>query len=265
MTPFAGGKVLAEVEDGVGLILFNQPEKLNAISFPMWQGMEEVLGLFAADNAVRVLVLTGAGHRAFVSGADISDFTDNHTSAEARRAYDRATVASRAKLANFPKPVIARIRGYCLGAGLGIALQADLRIAARDSQFGIPGARLGRANGIDLVRQLAALVGPAHAKSMLFTAAPIDAVEAGRIGLVNRVVRDEELSDVVVDLARTIADNAPLSVRAAKLALESALPPLKSDQLAEIQQAVDACADSLDYGEGTASVLEKRKPRFIGR
>ena len=150
-------------------------------------------------------------------------------------------------------------------AGLGIALQADLRIAAIDSEFGIPAARLGTANGIDMVRQLAAVIGPAHTKSMLFTGARIDAAEAGRIGLVNQVVRTEDLSDVVVDLARAIADNAPLSVRAAKLTVNSTMPPIDAATLAELERAVDACADSNDYAEGRRAFLEKRKPQFTGR
>ena len=262
---YAGGRMLADVEDGVGLVTFNQPDKLNAMSVEMWEGLEAILDAFSRDESVRVVVMTGAGVRAFVSGADISQFAQSRGNADAQREYDRMTAAGRAKLANFQKPVIARIRGFCLGGGLGIALQADLRIAAVDSEFGIPAARLGTANGTDMVRKLAALVGPAHAKSMLLTGARIDAAEAGRIGLVNRVVRDEDLSDIVVDLARAIADNAPLSVRAAKLAVDSTLPRLDPEHLAQIEAAVDACADSQDYAEGRAAFLEKRKPRFVGR
>ncbi len=262
---YAGGKMLAEVEDGVGLVMFNQPDKLNAMSIEMWQGLEQILDQFARDDAIRVVVLTGAGHRAFVSGADISQFGEARGNRDAQREYDRGTAAGRAKLAAFPKPVIARIRGYCLGGGLGIALQADVRIAAVDSEFGIPAARLGTANGLDMVRQLAGLIGPAYAKAMLFTGARIDSAEAGRIGLVNQVVRDEDLSDVVVDLARVIADNAPLSVRAAKLTVNSAVPPIEPELLTELQAAVDACADSEDYAEGRAAFLQKRAPRFLGR
>ncbi|GAC1338032.1 MAG: enoyl-CoA hydratase [Acetobacteraceae bacterium] len=262
---YAGGKMLADIEDGVGLVTFNQPDKLNAMSVEMWQGLEAILDAFAHDDAVRVVVLTGAGHKAFVSGADISQFAETRGNADAQRDYDRGTAAGRAKLAGFPKPVIARVRGYCLGGGLGIALQADLRIAATDSQFGIPAARLGTANGTELVRQLAALIGPAHAKSLLFTGARIDAVEAGRIGLVNQVVRDQDLNDVVVDLARAIADNAPLSVRAAKMAVDSALPAMDPARNALVEAAVDACADSADYREGRTAFLEKRMPRFTGR
>ncbi len=265
MRQFADGKMLAEAEDGVGLITFNQPAKHNAMSVEMWHGLSEILDLFAADHSVRVVVLTGAGHKAFVSGADISQFGQNRADASAQLDYDRVTSAGRSRLAGFAKPVIARIRGFCLGGGLGIAMQADLRIAAADSTFGIPAARLGIAYGFDMVRQLVALVGPAHARMLLYTGARIDAEEASRIGLVNRVVPDADLSDVVVDLARAIADNAPLSLRAGKLAVAEAIRDSSERDPEAVGQAVAACFDSLDYREGRTAFMEKRPPRFVGR
>ena len=259
------GRVLSEVDSGIGLVTFSNPLKLNAMSVGMWQSLEDVLAGFERDEAVRVVVLTGAGHKAFVSGADISEFDETRGDAGAQRDYDARTAAGRARLAGFPKPVIARIRGFCLGGGLGIALHADIRIAAIDSAFGIPAARLGTANGPDIVRRLVGLVGPGQASAMLFSGAHIPSEEAGRIGLVNRVVRDEELSDVVVDLARAIADNAPLSVRAAKLAVQSAVPEPDAAHVAAMDAAVAACADSADYREGRRAFVEKRRARFLGR
>jgi enoyl-CoA hydratase/carnithine racemase len=265
MRKYADGKMLADVEDGIGLITFNQPEKRNAMSVAMWQGLSEILDAFAASDDVRVVVLTGAGHRAFVSGADISQFEQQRADGNAQLEYDRLTSAGRAQLAEFPKPVIARIRGFCLGGGLGIAMQADLRIAAVDSEFGIPAARLGIAYGFDMVRKLVSLIGPAHARTLLFTGTRFDAEEAGRIGLVNRVVSDEELSEVVIDLARTIAENAPLSLRAAKLAVNEAVKGESERDAAAVHAAVLACFDSADYREGRTAFLEKRKPNFRGR
>jgi enoyl-CoA hydratase/carnithine racemase len=264
MAEHAGGKMLSESEDGVGLITFNQPAKHNAMSVEMWDGLAEILDGFAADPAIRVVVLTGAGAKAFVSGADISQFEQHRSDAAARQDYDRLTSNGRAKLAGFPKPVIARIRGFCLGGGLGIAMQADLRIAAVDSQFGIPAARLGIAYSLDTVRKLVALVGPGHARMLLYSGQRIDGTEAQRIGLVNRVVADTDLSDVVVDLARTIADNAPLSVRAHKLAVE-AVEQDPQARMDEVEAAIAACFDSEDYREGRAAFAQKRPPRFRGR
>ncbi len=262
---FAEGKICAEADDGVGLITFNNPEKRNAMSVEMWDGLVEALGAFERDDSVRVVVLTGAGHQAFVSGADISQFETRWGDANARREYDRLTSAGRQRLALFPKPTIARIRGHCLGGGLALALQADLRIAGEDSRFGIPAARLGIAYGFDAVNQLVHAIGPAHARMLLYTGARVDGREAQRMGLVNQVVPDEELSDRVVDLARTIADNAPLSVRAAKLAVGAALVDERGRDLGGLEQAAEACFDSADYKEGRTAFLEKRAPRFGGR
>jgi enoyl-CoA hydratase/carnithine racemase len=264
MTRYADGKMLADVEDGVGLITFNQPEKRNAMSVSMWEGMGQILDAFAADDAVRVVVLTGAGAKAFVSGADISQFEKERSNADAQVEYDRLTSAGREKLATFAKPVIARIRGFCLGGGLGIAMQADIRIAAVDSEFGIPAARLGIAYGSDMVRKLVSLVGPAHARTLLYTGSRIDATEAKRIGLVNDVVPDQDLSDVVVEIARTIADNAPLSIRAAKLAINEAAKMDRERDMDAVQAAIAACFDSADYREGRRAFMEKRTPKFTG-
>ena len=254
---FADGKILLEIDAGVALITFNNPEKRNAMSLDMWDGLVAALDVLEADPSVRVLVLTGAGAKAFVSGADISQFGANRADAAAQREYDRRTAAGRARLGTFVRPVLARIRGYCLGGGLALALQADLRIAAEDSEFGIPAARLGLAYSAEMVRQLVSVVGPAHARMLLYTGGRIPAREAERIGLVNKVVADADLSDAVRDLARTIADNAPLSVRAAKLAVSG-------DDSAATEAAITACFDSADYREGRAAFAEKRAPRFVG-
>ncbi len=262
---YAGGRMLAEVAEGVGLVTFNQPEKRNAMAVEMWRGMEEILEKFAADPAVRVLVLSGAGDKAFVSGADISQFEKNRADADAQVEYDRLTSAGRLKLGRFPKPVIARIRGYCLGGGLGIAMQADLRIASADSEFGIPAARLGIAYGFEMVRALVSLVGPANARMILYTGARIDAAEAMRTGLVNRVVAPELLEKEVSALARQLVENAPLSLAASKLAVAAALQDPADRDLEGLRAAAKACFDSADYREGRTAFIEKRRPRFVGR
>jgi enoyl-CoA hydratase len=231
---YAGGKMLAAKDDGVGLITFNQPEKRNAISMEMWTGLGDILDEFAEDHSVSVVILTGAGNKAFVSGADISQFEKNRNSADAQAEYDRANGVGRNKLINFKKPVVARIRGFCMGGGLAIAMATDLRIASLDSQFGIPAARLSIAYAPDAVKRLIDLVGPAHARMILYTAKRIDAAEAERIGLINKMTTEEGLNDVVLDIARSIADNAPLSVAASKLTINEML----KDEGAEVHRSL---------------------------
>ncbi len=261
----AGGKMLGSVQDAVGTIVFNQPEKRNAMSVEMWDGMTAMLDAWRDDPEVRVVVLTGAGDKAFVSGADISQFGQSRSNAEAQREYDKLTSSGRAKLASFPKPVIARIQGFCLGGGLGIAMQADLRIAADDAQFGIPAAKLGIAYSFSMVSRLTALVGPSDARMMLFTGDRIDAAEALRLKLVNRVVPVAELSAAVDKIARTIAGNAPLSTTGMKLISNNVLLDPAERDMAAVDQAVLTCFDSVDYTEGRTAFMEKRKPNFQGK
>ena len=261
---YAGGKMLAAKDDGVGVVTFNQPEKHNAMSVEMWLGLAEILDDFRADASVRTVILTGAGTRAFVSGADISQFEQQRSNADAQRAYDEQTSVGRRTLANFPKPTIAGIRGFCLGGGLALAMQADLRIADTSSQFGIPAARLGIAYGFDGLHRLVTLVGPAHARMIMYTANRIDATEAHRIGLVNRVVPVEELRSVVFELAHQIAANAPLSVAASKIGIDQVLRDPVDRDLDALARASSVCFDSDDYREGRTAFREKRQPQFVG-
>ena len=262
---FADGKILAGIEDGVGRVVFNQPEKRNAMSVDMWAGMGQALDLFAEDPAVRCVVLQGAGDKAFVSGADISQFEKARADASAQQEYDRLTSAGRARLSAFRKPVIAQIRGFCMGGGLGIAMSADIRIASDDSQFGIPAAKLGIAYGFDMVRALVDLVGPAHAHMILMTGERFGAAEAERVGLVNRVVPVAELEPAVAKLAATMAANAPLSLTMNKTTVKSVLKDPEDRDMGAIRAAMAACFDSADYREGRRAFMEKRKPAFTGR
>ncbi len=264
MTSYADGKILAAAEGGVGTITFNQPEKRNAMSITMWDGMAEALDAFAADAAVRCVVLEGAGGKAFVSGADISQFEQNRSDAEAQRHYNTKTSHGRAKLAGFPKPVIAKIQGFCMGGGLGIAMSCDMRIAGAGSEFGIPAAKLGIAYGFDMVSNLVALVGPAHAHFILMTGGRITASEAERMGLVNRVVPAEMLDGEIAAITSTIAGNAPLSLLANKRTVRAVLADAAERDMAAIAAAQDACFDSADYREGRRAFMEKRKPSFTG-
>lgn len=261
----AGGKILYSVEEAVGRITFNQPEKHNAMSVEMWAGLQQVLEEWERDDSVHVVTLTGAGEKAFMSGADISEFAQRRSNDEQQRSYEQATSGGRTQLAAFPKPILARIQGYCLGGGLAMAIQADLRIATEDSQFGIPAARLGLGYGFHSVRRLVSLIGPAHAGMLLHTAQRISAGEAARIGLINQAVKKEELDNVVFDIARTIAHNAPLSIRANKLTIEQVLRDREDRNMEGLKQANMACFESQDYREGRTAFLEKRAPKFWGR
>ncbi len=264
-TAYANGQILAARDGGIGLITFNQPEKRNAMSMEMWLGLGEILTEYEADDTLSVVVLSGAGEKAFVSGADISQFAKHRNNADAQKEYDRITGIGRQKLHGFTKPIIAKIRGFCMGGGLAVAMATDLRIATPDSQFGIPAARLSIAYAPDSVKKLIDLVGPAHARMILYTARRIDGHEAERIGLINQCVPVEALDETVMGIARNIAENAPLSVRASKLTIGEMLKDESQRDTAAIKAMMTTCFDSADFKEGRTAFMEKRKPVFTGR
>jgi enoyl-CoA hydratase/carnithine racemase len=257
-------KMIARKGGGIGWIVFNQPEKRNAVSVEMWQAVEQIAADFAADDGVRVVVITGAGGKAFVSGADISQFEKLRGDADAQVEYEKMTAAGRAALAALEKPSIAMIRGYCIGGGLAIALGADIRIASEDSRFAVPAAKLGLAYNSTGLKRLIDLVGPAQAKEIMFTARQYDAAEALRIGLVNRIVPVDALEETVGALATTIANNAPLTIRAARVTINEMLKDAAERDTARMQEVFRACFDSADYKEGRRAFMEKRTPVFTG-
>ena len=257
-------RMLAEIKDGIGWVTFNNPARLNAISMEMLEAIPVIFDAFQKDDSVRVVVTSGAGDRAFVSGADISEFEEKRASADARKMYDqRSKDAGEAMLA-LDKPTIAMIQGYCIGGGLMMALRADLRIASDDSRFGIPAARLGLGYGYAGVAGLIDLVGPAHANEILFSARRLTASEALRIGLVNRTVSAAELEPTVQELATQIANNAPLTIKAAKYAIREALKDPDKRDMDGIATRVEACFQSADYIEGRRAFMEKRPAVFRG-
>lgn len=265
MMKLATEKILAEVEGGIGWLTFNQPERRNAMSLEMWQGVGDALEAFAGDPEVRVIVLRGAGGRAFVSGADISEFDRHRASAEQKREYAQITARGNRWLRQVEKPVIALIEGYCIGGGLAVALTTDVRIATPDSQFGIPAAKLGLGYDFGGLATLARLVGPSVARDILFSARFLPAEEALRVGLINRIVERERIEVEVRAYAGLIAQNAPLTVRAAKAALREWEREPADRDLGRVAALVDACFDSEDYAEGRRAFAEKRRPQFRGR
>ncbi|MEX2449373.1 MAG: enoyl-CoA hydratase [Rhodospirillales bacterium] len=258
-------KILAEKEGAVGRIVFNNPERHNAVSLEMWEGVTEALDTFEKDDEVRVIVVTGAGGKSFVSGADISKFEDERSSQEAIKHYDEVGRRAYFGLYNCPKPTIAMIRGYCIGGGVAVAICCDLRICTKESSFGIPAAKLGLGYAFDKVRQLSDLVGPAFAKEIFFTGKRFTAEQAAEMGLVNRVVSDNELEGFVQDYAETIAGNAPLTVASIKKIANEIVKDPDARDIAACDAMVKACFDSQDYIEGRRAFMEKRKPDFTGK
>jgi enoyl-CoA hydratase len=262
---YADGKILKSVKDGVGIITFNNPEKRNAMSLDMWEGLGQALTELRDDDDVRVVVLVGAGDKAFVSGADISQFEKTRHNAAASEEYSRNSEAHRALLGNYPKPTISCIRGFCLGGGMQVAMLTDIRIAAVDSQFGIPAAKLGIAYGYDGLRNLVSLVGPSWARLIMYTGMRIDSTEALRIGLIDRVIPTNELWGETMAIATTISGNAPLAIKAAKITIAQVLKDPADRDMAGIKQIGVDCMDSEDFREGRQAFMEKRKPRFKGK
>ena len=261
----ADGKILQSIADGVGVITFNNPEKRNAMSLDMWEGLGSALVELRDDPEVRIVIMVGAGDKAFVSGADISQFEKTRHNAEASEEYSKKSAAQRALLADYPKPTIASIRGFCLGGGMQVAMLADIRIASENSQFGIPAAKLGIAYGYDGLKHLVSLVGPSWARLIMYTGMRIDSAEGLRIGLVDRVVPDTELWNATSEIARTISGNAPLAIKAAKITIAQILKDPDQRDMDAIKQIGTACMDSEDFREGRRAFMEKRKPQFKGR
>jgi enoyl-CoA hydratase len=262
---YADGKILQSIADGVGIITFNNPEKRNAMSLDMWEGLGSALVELRDDPEVRVVIMVGAGDKAFVSGADISQFEKTRHNAEASEEYSKKSAEQRALLADYPKPTIACIRGFCLGGGMQVAMLADIRIASENSQFGIPAAKLGIAYGYDGLKHLVSLVGPSWARLIMYTGMRIDSAEGLRIGLVDRVVPDTELWNATSEIARTISGNAPLAIKAAKITIAQILKDPDKRDMDAIKQIGTACMDSEDFREGRRAFMEKRKPQFKGR
>ena len=258
-------KLIARKEAGVGIVTFNNPTRHNAVSLDMWEATTRALKAFAADSEVRVVVLTGAGGKAFVSGADISKFASERASLAATRAYDVTTAAAFNSIHEFPKPTIAMIRGYCIGGGLGVASCCDLRICSDDSKFAVPAAKLGLGYGYAGLKRLIDIVGPSFAKEIFYTARQFDAQEAHAMGLVNRVVAAAELDAYVKSITDMICANAPLTIKAAKFAIGEILKDESKRDVARVDKMIEACFASSDYVEGRTAFMEKRKPAFKGK
>ena len=255
-------KIQTRTDGAVQWLIFNQPEKHNALSLDMTVRALEVVEAFDQDDSLRVLVLAGAGEKAFVSGADISEFGKQRNNAETAAKYTNITNRMFDAVYASPKPTIAMIHGYCFGGGVALAASCDMRYSADDGLFAIPAARLGIGYRVTFTKRVVELVGPAAAKEILYTARRYSADEAASMGLVNRVYPKAELQQEVETLAAKIAENAPLSIRASKTMVSEISGGAPDVALCE--EMIRICSDSNDFAEGRKAFAEKRPPVFTG-
>ena len=259
------GLVRAETNGPIGWLIWDNPTKLNALSPGMSEDALRVIEAYAADPAIKVVIMRGAGRKAFISGGDIKSFETTRADAEAARRAREAPERLRRAMLGLERPLIAMIYGYCLGGGLGMALNADLRFASTDARFSVPAALRGIAYAPEGLKQLVDLVGPSVAKDIMFSGRRLDAEEALRMGLINRIVAIEDLEAQTVAYAETLAANAPLSIRASKFFIaQLGIERAERDE-ARMDAMQREAENSEDFREATRSFIEKRKPVFRGR
>jgi len=263
--PATTERVKTWLEGGVLHVRFNNPAKHNALSVDMWEAVPPILERAASDDNVRLVVFSGEGEKAFVSGADISQFKDLRAAKEAVKKYEQVAEAALGGIHDFAKPTLACIRGYCIGGGLNVAISCDIRIASANSVFSVPATRLGLGYRVSAMKNLTDLVGPGFAKDIFFTARRLDAEEALRIGLVNRVSEVDGLPALLAEYTSAITTGAPLTIKAGKRIIREVLKSDADLDLELCRRLILDCFESADYAEGRTAFMEKRKPVFRGK
>lgn len=255
--------VLVERDDAIATVVLNRPEKLNALTRPMWQALGEAIARLSADDSLRCIVLRGAGEKAFSPGNDISEFETVRSNKAQAREYGKIMHATAQALAECRHPLVAQIHGICVGGGLEIAALCDLRICGESSRFGAPIKNLGLVMAYPEMLPLLRLVGPAVALEILLEGRVFDAAEAKDKGLVTRVVPDDRVAAEARATAQRIAEGAPLAARWHKK-FARRLADLRPLTEAEYDECFD-CFDTEDFRIGYRAFLAKEKPRFVGK
>ncbi|MBT6276687.1 MAG: enoyl-CoA hydratase [Chromatiales bacterium] len=253
------------VQGSVAHVTLNQPSKRNAMRLSMWEGLRDGMTSLAANDDVRIVVVSGAGDRAFCAGADISEFDDWRGDPEKAAHYDAITRDACNALEHFPKPTIGRIMGSCIGGGFELALLCDIRISARSARFAVTPAKLGLGYNMHDTQLLVDRIGAPATREILFTGRMFTADDALRLGIVNRVVDEAELDSVIEGYVNEIATNAPITVQASKAIIAEAVKTPADQNAALCQSWVDRCYASADFIEGRRAFGEKRKPQFTGQ